>query len=209
MPTPPVFIVVANNIANAAALADHIAGWADKRPDGSTVYHEGACPLFANYRGDGPTGRVRTLLVHSQLEGEAGLSAAVKAQAGRLRRPGDDRDDRDIVRGEFMPVKRPDDDPAPPKPRYEVRSIAGRRHHRIEFPNVERYLTEPGADGFRLNPDRVIRWAPKGAREAELAGSVGETTTISAEESLRRERARIAVKIVTATGMEMTTVRHL
>ncbi|MXZ99427.1 MAG: hypothetical protein F4076_11435 [Acidimicrobiaceae bacterium] len=280
MPTPPVFIVVANNIANATAIADHIAGWAEKRPDGATVYHEGACGLFANYRGDGPTGRVRTLLVHSQLEGEAGLSAAVKAQAGRLRRPGDDRDDREIVRGalnsvgragglgehircvvsvqmltegwdtrtvthilgyrafstqllceqvtgralrrsnydnydeegrlvpeyaevigvpfEFMPVKNPGDTPEPPKPRYDVRSIAGQRRHRVEFPNVERYLTEPGADGFRINPDRVIRWVPKGAKEAELAGSVGETTTISADESLRRQQAltRLAAGLV-------------
>ena len=57
MPTPPVFIVVANNIANATALADHIAGWAEKRSDGSTIHHEGSCPLFANYRGDGPTER--------------------------------------------------------------------------------------------------------------------------------------------------------
>ena len=271
MPTPPVFIVVANNIANATAIADHIAGWAEKRSDSSTVYHEGACPLFANYRPDGPAERVHTLLVHSQLEGEANLSAPIKAQADRLKLPGDDRDDRDIVRGalnsvgkpgglgehircvvsvqmltegwdtrtvthilgyrafstqllceqvtgralrrsnydnydkdgrliaeyaevigvpfEFMPVKRPEDKPEPPKPRYEVRSIPGRRDHRIEFPNVEHYLTEPGADGFRLNPQRVITWVPQGATEAELAGSVGDTKTISAEASVRQQQA--------------------
>ena len=280
MPTPPVFIVVANNIANATALADHIAGWAEKRSDGSTVYHEGACGLFANYRGGGPTERVRTLLVHSQLEGDASLSAPVKAQADRLRLPGDDQDDRGIVRGalnsvgkpgglgehircvvsvqmltegwdtrtvthilgyrafstqllceqvtgralrrsnydnydedgrlvaeyaevigvpfEFMPVKRPDDDPKPPKPRYEVRSIRGRRVHRIEFPNVERYLTEPGADGFRLNPQRVITWVPQGTKEAVLAGSVGATKTISAEAAMRQQQTltRLAAALV-------------
>ena len=97
MPTPPVFIVVANNIANATAIADHVAGWAEKRADGSTVYHDGACALFANYRGDGPTERVHTMLVHSQLEGEVNLSAPIKAQADRLKLPGDDRDARDIV----------------------------------------------------------------------------------------------------------------
>ena len=280
MPTPPVFIVVANNIANATAIAEHIAGWAEKRSDGSTVHHEGACPLFANHRADGPTERVHTLLVHSQLEGDASLSAPIKAQADRLRLPGDDRDDRDIVRGalnsvgkpgglgehircvvsvqmltegwdtrtvthilgyrafstqllceqvtgralrrsnydnyddegrlvaeyaevigvpfDFMPVKWPEDQPAPPKPRYEVHSIAGRRNHRVEFPNVDQYLTEPGADGFRLNPERVIRWVPKGANEAELAGSVGETKTITAEESLRQQQTltRLAAGLV-------------
>ena len=107
MPTPPVFIVVANNIANATAIADHIAGWSEKHPDGSPEHHEGVCPLFANYHTDGPTQRVHTLLVHSQLEGEASLSAAIKAQAGRLRLPGDDRDDRDIVRGALNSVGKP------------------------------------------------------------------------------------------------------
>ncbi len=287
MPTPPVFIVVANNIANATAVADHIAGWAEKRSDGSTEYHEGACPLFANYRTDGPTDRVHTLLVHSQLEGEANLSTAIKAQADRLRLPGDDRDARGIVRStlnsvgkpgglgehircvvsvqmltegwdtrtvthilgyrafstqllceqvtgralrrsnydnydaegrlvaeyaevigvpfDFMPVKRPEDDPAPPKPRYEVHSIPGRRHHRIEFPNVEHYLTEPGADGFRLNPERVNRWVPQGTKEAVLAGSVGGTKTISAEETLRQQQAltRLAARLVKRWSQRM------
>ena len=287
MPTPPVFIVVANNIANATAIAHHIAGWAEKRSDGSTEHHEGACPLFANYRTDGPTERVHTLLVHSQLEGEANLSAPIKAQADRLKLPGDDRGDRDIVRGalnsvgkpgdlgehircvvsvqmltegwdtrtvthilgyrafstqllceqvtgralrrsnydnyddddrlvaeyaevigvpfDFMPVKNPGDTPEPPKPRYEVYSIPGRRDHRIEFPNVEHYLTDPGADGFRLNPERVIRWVPKGAKEAELAGSVGETKTITAEESMRQQqtRTRLAAGLVQRWSQRM------
>jgi len=99
---------------------------------------------------------------------------------------------------EFMPVKRPEDDPAPPKPRYEVHSIPGRRDHRIEFPNVEHYLTEPGADGFRLNPDRVIKWKPKGVKETVLEGSVGGTKTISAEASVRRQQAltRLAADLV-------------
>ena len=64
---------------------------------------------------------------------------------------------------EFMPVKNPDDDSTPPKPRYEVRSLAGRRDRRIEFPNVEHCLTEAGSDGFRLEEERVIKWVPHGA----------------------------------------------
>lgn len=271
MPTPPVFIVVANNIANATAIADHIAGWADERSDGSTEHHEGTCALFANYRADGPTERVHTLLVHSQLEGEANLSAPIKAQAARLRQPGDDRDDRDVIRGalnsvgrpgglgehircvvsvsmltegwdtrtvthilgyrafstqllceqvtgralrrsnydnydedgllvaeyaevigvpfEFMPTKGTDT-PAPPKPRYEVHSVRGRRGHCIEFPNVEHYLTEAGSAGFGLDPQRVRRWVPHGASEALLSGAVGTETTLSAQQhNVRRQRA--------------------
>ena len=34
------------------------------------VYHKGELELFANYQENGPTDRVRALLVHSQLEGE-------------------------------------------------------------------------------------------------------------------------------------------
>ncbi len=272
MPTPPVFIVVANNIANATAIADHIAGWAENRSDGAPEYHAGACPLFANYRDDGPAERIHTLLVHSQLEGEAGLSAPIKAQAERLRLPGDDRDARDVVRGalnsvgrsgglgehircvvsvsmltegwdartvthilgyrafstqllceqvtgralrrsnydhyddggllvpeyaevigvpfEFMPVKNPEDDPVPPKPRYEVRSVRGRRDCCIEFPNVEHYLTDTGSAGFRLDPERVRRWVPVGASETVLSGTVGGETTLSAQQrNIRRQRA--------------------
>ncbi len=280
MPTPPVFIVVANNIPNASALADHIAGWAEKRPDGTDIYHEGACELFTNYSSDGPTEKVHTLLVHSQLEGEGELSAAVKAQAKRLKQPGDNRDHRDVIRAalnsvgktgglgehircvvsvsmltegwdtrtvthilgyrafstqllceqvtgralrrsnydnfdedgrlvaeyaevigvpfEFMPVKNPGNGTTPPKPRYEVHSVAGQRYHRIEFPNVEQYLTEPGTDGFCLNPQRVIKWVPKGAKSAELSGSVGASVTISSEAVMRQQQAitRVAAGLV-------------
>ncbi|MCY4069057.1 MAG: DEAD/DEAH box helicase family protein [Acidimicrobiaceae bacterium] len=294
MPTPPVFIVVANNISNATALADHIAGWAEKRPDGTFVHHQGACELFANYSSDGPTERIRTLLVHSQLEGEGSLSAPIKAQAKRLRLlddargDRDSRDDRDVVRAalnsvgrigglgehircvvsvsmltegwdtrtvthilgyrafstqllceqvtgralrrsnydnfdddgrlvaeyaevigvpfEFMQVKRSDDESAPPKDRYEVRSVAGRREHRIEFPDVEQYLTEPGADGFRLDPQRVIRWVPKGAKNTELKGSVGAPVIISAAADMRRQQAvtRVAAGLVARWTQRIT-----
>ncbi|MDE0701535.1 MAG: hypothetical protein OXH61_12555 [Acidimicrobiaceae bacterium] len=280
MSTPPVFIVVTNNIANAAAIADHIAGWAEKRTDGSTEHHEGACPLFANYHADGPTQRVHTLLVHSQLEGEGNLSKPIKAQAARLKTSDDKLDDRDVIRAalnsvgrsgglgehircvvsvsmltegwdtrtvthilgyrafstqllceqvtgralrrsnydnyddegrlvaeyaevigvpfDFMPVKRADDTPAPPKSRYTVHSIPGRRDHRIEFPTVENYLTEAGAEGFRLDEKRVFRWVPQGAKEAVLAGSVGDTKTISAGANMRQQQTltRLAAGLV-------------
>ena len=91
---------------------------------------------------------------------------------------------------EFMPVKNPEEVPDPPKPRYEVRSLAGRRDRRIDFPNVEHYVTEVGADGFRLDEQRVITWVPHGATEATLAGTVGGETTIKTdEENLRQQRA--------------------
>ena len=107
MPTPPVFIVVANEIATAAAIADYIAGWSETPSDDvGTIYHEAACPLFANYTTAGPTDRVRTLLVHSQIEGDSNLSKPIKAQAKRLRAPGDARDDRDVIRGALNSVGR-------------------------------------------------------------------------------------------------------
>lgn len=272
MPTPPVFIVVANNIANATAISDYIAGWTENQSDGSTRYHEAACLLFANYRDDGPSERVHTLLVHSQLESDQQkLSKAIKSQVDRLRAPDDKRIDREIVRGalnsvgkpgglgehircvvsvqmltegwdtrtvthvlgyrafstqllceqvtgralrrsnydnydenglliaeyaevigvpfEFMPVKPDSNGSSPPKPRYEVRSIAGRRDHRIEFPNVKQYLTEPGAGGFRLDEQRVIRWVPQGAQEALLSGTVGDTRIITAQSDVRPQHA--------------------
>ena len=270
MPTPPVFIVVANNIANATAICDYIAGWSEPGPGESTVYHKGELALFANYQDNGPTDRVHTLLVHSQLEGEGNLSKAIKAQAARLRAADDKSDDRDVVRGalnsvgrpgglgehircvvsvsmltegwdtrtvthilgfrrfstqllceqvtgralrrsnydnyddegrlaaeyaevigvpfEFMPVKGKGGG-EPPKPRYEVRSLAGRRDRRIEFPNVEHYLTEAGSDGFRLDEERVVKWVPQGATEATLEGTVGPETTITVDVNLRQQRA--------------------
>ena len=102
------FIVVANNIANATAICDYIAGWSEPGPGGASIYHKGELELFANYRENGPIDRVHTLLVHSQLEGEAALSKAIKAQAARLRAADDKRDDRDVVRGALNSVSRPD-----------------------------------------------------------------------------------------------------
>ena len=289
MPTPPVFIVVANNIANATAISEYIAGWAEKQDDGHTVFHPGACPLFANYTHTGTSDRVHTLLVHSQLEKDShNLSKAVKAQAERLRLPGDTRIDREIVRGalnsvgksgglgehircvvsvqmltegwdtrtvthvlgfrafttqllceqvtgralrrsnydnydgdgklmpeyaevigvpfEFMPVKPDNDNSSPPKPRYEVRSIAVKRAHRIDFPNVEHYLTELGGGGFRLNERRVIRWVPQGTREVLLSGSVGDTRTIAAQTPVRPKHALInlAAQLVKRWSHRMT-----
>ena len=106
---------------------------------------------------------------------------------------------------DFMPVKHPGTKPEPPKQRYEVRSIPGRRDHRIEFPNVEQYLTELGAGGFRLNPERVIEWVPRGAKEAVLAGTVGDTKTISAQADMRQQqtRTRLAAGLVRRWGQRM------
>ena len=94
---------------------------------------------------------------------------------------------------EFMPVKNRDEEPEPPKPRYEVYSVRRRSGHRIDFPNVEQYLTAPGADRFRLNPESVVRWAHQGVTESVLAGSVGREKTISATTSIREQRMLVAL----------------
>ena len=47
LPTPPVFIVVANTIANAEALYHHIAGFTEHTDDGAAVHHPGAYELFS------------------------------------------------------------------------------------------------------------------------------------------------------------------
>ena len=109
MPTPPVFIAVADKIANAETLHDYISGYAEQRSDGQVVYHPGACPLFSNVLPDrsGWEPSVRTLLVHSQLEQETvigkdtRLGRAISAQAALLLEMGDigpEVDDQSVVR---------------------------------------------------------------------------------------------------------------
>ncbi len=107
---------------------------------------------------------------------------------------------------EFMPVKG-NEVTAPPKPRYEVRSMAGRRNHRIEFPNVEHYVTNTGSDGFRLEENQVTKWVPHGATKATLAGAVGDETTISADKPLRRQEAltQLAARLVQRWNERMET----
>ena len=110
MPTPPVFIAVAGNIANAEALHDYIAGYAEEGVDGELVYHPGVCSLFSNVLPDrsGWEPSIRTLLVHSQLDQETAigkgsrLGRAISAQAALLREMGDGAlagmDDQAVVR---------------------------------------------------------------------------------------------------------------
>ena len=95
-PTPPLFIAVANTIANAEALYHHIAGWTEHIDDGAAAHRSGAYELFSNIRSDGSgyEDRLRTLLVHSQVEGDDAISATsklgrvLKAQATQLRAAG-------------------------------------------------------------------------------------------------------------------------
>ena len=115
LPTPPVFIVVANTIANAQALYEHIAGRSETLTGGGVRHHAGAYELFSNIRGDG-TGRtdhMRTLLVHSKIEDSAGVSKAsklgrvFKSQADRLRAGPASGDDSEIIREALNSVGRP------------------------------------------------------------------------------------------------------
>ena len=89
-PTPPVMIVVANTVANATALYEHIAGC--ELPDGRVL--PGRYDVFSNVV-DGTEGaparwlpEPRTLLVHSRLDDEdavtQGFRALLKEQAKRM-----------------------------------------------------------------------------------------------------------------------------
>ena len=114
LPTPPVFIVVANTIANAEALYHHIAGSTEHTDDGAALYRAGAYELFSNIRidGSGHEDRLRTLLVHSKMEGDDVISAAsrlgraLRAQAVRLRAAGAVGDDREVTREALNTVGR-------------------------------------------------------------------------------------------------------
>ncbi len=88
--TPPVFIVVANNISNARALYDYIGGYERIDESGRTEYVRGVFAEFSNVEHDG-TGWMDTpvtLLMHSKLDSEDKITGAlaklVKAQAARL-----------------------------------------------------------------------------------------------------------------------------
>jgi type III restriction enzyme len=268
LPTPPVFIVVANTIANAEALYHHIAGCFE-HDDGASAHRPGAYELFSNIRSDGLgyEGHVRTLLVHSKMEGDDAISAgsrlgrALKEQAEQLRNLGAVGDDRSVIREALNTVGRPgglgehvrcvvsvsmltegwdtrtvvhilgfrafgtqllceqvtgralrrsnydsfDDDgrltpefadvlgvpfdfmpvsgssdPPPPKPRYRVFTMPGRRDLRIEFPALTGYMIEPASTGVDLDPGRVGAHIVSGSAPSmtEVAGVMGESDVI-------------------------------
>ena len=92
-PTPPVMIVVANTVANAVALYEHIAGC--ETSDGQLI--EGLYEEFSNVaaagEGAAPTWRSepRTLLVHSRLDDDDAIGASFKKRlAEQARHMGDD-----------------------------------------------------------------------------------------------------------------------
>lgn len=88
--TPPVFIVVANSIANARALYEWIGGYERTDDSGRTEYVPGALGEFSNVElgGKGWNQTPVTLLMHSKLDSEDKITGAlaklVKAQATRL-----------------------------------------------------------------------------------------------------------------------------
>ena len=74
-PTPPVLIIVANNISNAQAIFDHIAG--GENPDGTP--RMGAFGELSNVDGNGRWyGSPRTLIVHSKFGKEDTIPPALK-----------------------------------------------------------------------------------------------------------------------------------
>ena len=286
LPTPPVFIVVANTIANAEALYHHIAGRVEHADDGAVAHHPGAYELFSNIRpdGSGHEERLRTLLVHSKMEGDDTISAgsrlgrALKAQAEQLRRSGATGDDRDVIREALNTVGRPgglgehvrcvvsvsmltegwdtrtvvhilgfrafgtqllceqvtgralrrsnydsfDDggrltpefadvlgvpfdfmqvsgtaDPAPPKPRYRVFTMPGRRHRRIEFPALTGYMVEPASPGVDLDPARVEKHTVSGSAPSmtEVAGVMGQSEIIATSDDATVRRQQVVVAL--------------
>ena len=103
IPTPPVFIVVANSVPNAEALFKHIAGYEYKEETtGNLVYIRGELSYFSNIRDDGAgyEEKVRTILVHSKLDRDDNitgkLQTLVKSQARRFSSNGADW--KDVIR---------------------------------------------------------------------------------------------------------------
>lgn len=112
MPTPPVFILVANSVANAEALYQHLSGWESDSGGGNVL---GKKELFSNYvqndDGEVVPGRVRTLLVHSKIEAEGNISgaigAAIRRQANLLREEGAVGDDKEVMRAALNSIGEP------------------------------------------------------------------------------------------------------
>ncbi len=114
--TPPVFIVVANSIANARALYEYIGGY--ERTDqqsGRTEYVRGALAEFSNIRLEGTGWKENpvTLLMHSKLDSgdkvTGALAKLVKAQVARLsgaRRRASQTDDVSLLRNVLNTVGR-------------------------------------------------------------------------------------------------------
>ena len=286
LPTPPVFIVVANTIANAEALYPHIAGWVEHTDDGAVAHRPGAYELFSNIRSDGSgyEDHLRTLLVHSKMEGDDTISAssrlgrALKTQATQLRVAGATGDDRDVIRKALNTVGRPGGlgeqircvvsvsmltegwdtrtvvhilgfrafgtqllceqvtgralrrsnydsfdgdgrltpefadvlgvpfdfmpvtgsaDPAPPKPRYRVFTMSGRRQRRIEFPALTGYMIEPASPGVdldsRLVPSHIVSSAAPSM--AELAGVAGKSEVIATSDDPSARHQQVVVQL--------------
>ena len=88
MSTPPVFIIVANNIASASELYRHVAGYREESDDGTVRYVRGALELFSNvsFDGSGFADTPRTLLVHSKLDSDDAISGRLGSEMRELAR---------------------------------------------------------------------------------------------------------------------------
>jgi type III restriction enzyme len=85
--TPPVFIVVCNNITVSELVFDYIAGRETEHthPDGSPKVAPGKLDLFSNVQNNRWAHRPNTILVNSaQLESDDGMSADFKKLAAHL-----------------------------------------------------------------------------------------------------------------------------
>ena len=103
IPTPPVFIVVANSVPNAEALFKYIAGYEyTEETTGNLAYIPGELRRFSNIRDDGAgyEEEVRTILVHSKLDRDDNITGRLqtlaKSQARRFSNNGADW--KDVIR---------------------------------------------------------------------------------------------------------------
>ena len=285
-PTPPVLIVVANNIRNAEAIFDHIAGG----ESGDGTPRRGAFRELSNVDENGRWYAVpRTLIVHSKVGKEDTIPAALKrrlanaagttqkdaeaavramlntvGKQGRVGaqvrcvvsvsmltegwdartvthivgyrpfvtqllceqvtgralrrtaydnfRPVDPDGRRRFVAEyadvvgipfEFMPAADiPTQVPPKPKPRTQVRTVAGREHLRMVWPQVAEYLTRVNQVRFWLNPDRVAPYQLPDAWDPTMTlvgGVAGEDQIIGSDLSPGERRTahlRVAARLV-------------
>ncbi|MFP4012288.1 MAG: BPTD_3080 family restriction endonuclease, partial [Spirochaetaceae bacterium] len=123
MPTPPVFIIVANNTSSSKLIYDYISGFERETEGGERAFHAGRYPLFRNHDEAGEwLARPRTLLIDSeQLESGEALDATFRQAAAEeieqfkrdlVERTGDRRaadtvTDEDLLREAMNTVGKP------------------------------------------------------------------------------------------------------
>ena len=86
--TAPTIIIVANTIANANAIYEHVAGWTEEGDDGEQTLHAGTYHELSNVVDGQWASPLRTLIVHSELDDASAIKGTTRTllaqQAARL-----------------------------------------------------------------------------------------------------------------------------